>query len=79
MSVTRGSYVEVFNVAIASQSSISEEMLSLNQIENGRLTYEDHSGVDWFEFALKIFDFRDIVECHLRVFFTGWKCPRHRH
>lgn len=45
MSVTRGSYVEVFNVAIASQSSISEEMLSLNQIENGRLTYEDHSGV----------------------------------
>ncbi len=45
MSVTRGSHVEVFNVAIASQSCISENMLSLNQIENGHLTYEDNNGV----------------------------------
>lgn len=45
MSVTRGSTVEVFNVGIASQSCISENMLTLNQIENGRLTYADHNGV----------------------------------
>ncbi len=48
MSVTRGSHVEVLNVAIASQSCISENMLTLNQIENGHLTYEDHSGVSLF-------------------------------
>ncbi|CAF0896830.1 unnamed protein product [Adineta ricciae] len=44
MSVTRGSTVEVLNVANASQSWISDNMLTLNQIENGRLTYEDNTG-----------------------------------
>ncbi|CAF0842028.1 unnamed protein product [Adineta steineri] len=44
MSVTHGSHVEVLNVAIASQSCISENMLTLNQIENGRLTYDDNNG-----------------------------------
>ncbi|CAF4188117.1 unnamed protein product, partial [Rotaria sp. Silwood2] len=44
LSVTHGSNVEVLNVDIASQSCISENMLSLNQIENGRLTYADNNG-----------------------------------
>ncbi|CAF4759651.1 unnamed protein product [Rotaria sp. Silwood1] len=44
LSVTRGSNVEVLNVDIASQSCISENMLNLNQIVNGRLTYEDNNG-----------------------------------
>ncbi|CAF3903069.1 unnamed protein product [Rotaria magnacalcarata] len=44
LSVTRGSKVEVFNIDIASQSCISENRINLNQIENGRLTYEDNNG-----------------------------------
>ncbi|CAF1247376.1 unnamed protein product [Rotaria sordida] len=44
LSVTRGSNVEVLNVDIVSQSCISENMLNLNQIENGRLTYGDNNG-----------------------------------
>lgn len=37
--------VEVLNVANASQSWISDSVLTLNQIESGRLTYEDNTGV----------------------------------
>ncbi|CAM2723862.1 unnamed protein product [Rotaria socialis] len=44
LSVTCGSKVEVFNIDIASQSCISENRINLNQIENGRLTYEDNNG-----------------------------------
>ncbi|CAF1117553.1 unnamed protein product, partial [Didymodactylos carnosus] len=37
--------VELLNVAVASQSYISETILTLNQIENGHLTYEDNQGL----------------------------------
>jgi hypothetical protein len=64
MSVTRGSHVEVFNVAIASQSCISENMLSLNQIENGHLTYEDNNGVSLWNVELWLnSDFRMLLVC----------------
>jgi len=48
-------------------------MLTLNQIENGRLTYEDNSGVSESGTTLELICFfLSILECYMCVFLTGW-------
>ena len=52
-------------------------MLTLNQIENGRLTYEDNNGVSESNSALEKFECSLLIlECHMCMFLTGWYCIR---
>jgi hypothetical protein len=52
-------------------------MLTLNQIENGRLTYEDNNGVSFLilEDSMRMF-LSQILECYMCMFFTRWYCVR---
>ena len=50
-------------------------MLTLNQIENGRLTYEDNNGVSELTLHLKN-ECILFLECNMCMFLTGWYCIR---